>query len=125
MKQRPTFTLSLNVALILATSVLGLVGNYLSNLDDPPGYLRTLRTFAFPAFVIIVVILIAGQIVLHNVSNPKIARTDWDPNRPPYPGLEPFRENDTAVFFGRDQLIKDVVKRVIAAPTDPQNRITA
>ena len=26
---------------------------------------------------------------------------DWDPNRPPYPGLHAFEEADAAVFFGR------------------------
>jgi WD40 repeat protein len=29
----------------------------------------------------------------------------WDPDRSPYPGLEPFTSEDAAVFFGRDQEI--------------------
>ncbi|MEM9535017.1 MAG: TIR domain-containing protein [Cyanobacteria bacterium P01_E01_bin.45] len=27
---------------------------------------------------------------------------DWDPSRPPYPGLHSFDERDAAIFFGRD-----------------------
>lgn len=30
---------------------------------------------------------------------------DWDPNRPPYPGLLAFQEADAAVFFGRGEEI--------------------
>jgi hypothetical protein len=33
----------------------------------------------------------------------------WDPNRTPYPGLEPFDARDAAVFFGRDQEIARLV----------------
>ncbi|WP_422733830.1 hypothetical protein ACN26Y_28270 [Micromonospora sp. WMMD558] len=71
---------------------------------------------AIPAFFVIVVLLIAGQIVLHNMANPKINRREWDPGRPPYPGLEPYREGDAAVFYGRDQQISDIVRRLLSAP---------
>jgi len=30
---------------------------------------------------------------------------DWDPGRPPYPGLMAFEKEDAAVYFGRDQEI--------------------
>jgi hypothetical protein len=30
---------------------------------------------------------------------------DWDPHRPPYPGLLALQEQDAAIFFGRDQEI--------------------
>ncbi len=32
---------------------------------------------------------------------------DWDPNRPPYPGMLAFQEEDAAVFFGRDNEIRE------------------
>ena len=35
---------------------------------------------------------------------------DWDPTRSPYPGLEPFTDDDAAVFFGRDQEIARLVE---------------
>jgi hypothetical protein len=36
----------------------------------------------------------------------------WDPNRRPYPGLEPFAPEDAAVFFGRDQQIERLLELV-------------
>jgi AAA ATPase domain/WD domain, G-beta repeat len=45
----------------------------------------------------------------------------WDPNRRPYPGLEPFSTQDAAVFFGRDheierllELVKPILQRGVA-----------
>ncbi|MEV6862755.1 WD40 repeat domain-containing protein [Streptosporangium subroseum] len=123
MKRRPGIQLYLNIALILATSLLGLAGNYLTNLDEPPAYLQVLRSVAIPAFIIIVVLLVVGQIVLDIVMNPTVKRSNWDPYRPPYPGLEPYREEDSAVFFGRDQQIADVVKQLLAASVDARERL--
>jgi hypothetical protein len=36
----------------------------------------------------------------------------WDPNRRPYPGLEPFAPQDAAVFFGRDDEIERLLELV-------------
>jgi hypothetical protein len=46
---------------------------------------------------------------------------DWDGSRPPYPGLLAFKEEDAAIFFGRDDAIQqglDVLNRLnrLAAP---------
>jgi hypothetical protein len=35
---------------------------------------------------------------------------DWDPTRPPYPGLMAFQEQDAAVYFGRDEAIQSGVE---------------
>ncbi|MFF3325280.1 TIR domain-containing protein [Streptomyces sp. NPDC002889] len=37
---------------------------------------------------------------------------DWDPGRPPYPGLSAYRPEDAAVFFGRSDLIRDLLGRI-------------
>lgn len=123
MKRQRAVALYLNVALILATSLLGLIGNYLTNLNEPPTYLRWLQSVAIPAFIAIVLLLVVGQIVLHTMTNPKVRRSDWDPRRLPYPGLEPFREEDSAVFFGRDQQTSDVVRRMLGASAEPRERL--
>lgn len=39
---------------------------------------------------------------------------DWDPTRPPYPGLLSFDSADAAIFFGRDDDILRVIERVNA-----------
>ncbi len=36
----------------------------------------------------------------------------WNPERPPYPGLQPFDEEDAAVFFGRDDDVRRVIERL-------------
>jgi hypothetical protein len=41
-----------------------------------------------------------------------IVRGQWHAERSPYPGLFCFEEDDAAVFFGREQLIEDVLSRL-------------
>ncbi len=36
----------------------------------------------------------------------------WDPNRPPYPGLLCFDQEDAAIFFGRDAEIRELIARL-------------
>lgn len=36
----------------------------------------------------------------------------YDPKRPPYPGLLAFQEEDAAVFFGRDDCIRDALDKL-------------
>ncbi|MGH8610305.1 MAG: toll/interleukin-1 receptor domain-containing protein, partial [Gammaproteobacteria bacterium] len=36
----------------------------------------------------------------------------WNPDRAPYPGLESFTEEDAAVFFGREDEVRDLFERV-------------
>jgi hypothetical protein len=36
----------------------------------------------------------------------------WDPARPPYPGLLSFDWEDAAVFFGRDEEIRELIERL-------------
>jgi hypothetical protein len=38
----------------------------------------------------------------------------WDPDRSPYPGLEPFSEADAAVYFGRDIEVQEGLDRLRA-----------
>jgi len=38
----------------------------------------------------------------------------WDPTRPPYPGLAALQEEDGAVYFGREQEIRQVIERLNA-----------
>jgi WD40 repeat protein len=39
---------------------------------------------------------------------------DWDPTRPPYPGLLAFAEADAAIYFGRDDDIRRLIERLNA-----------
>ena len=42
------------------------------------------------------------------------ASFDWDQKRPPYPGLAAFKAEDAAVFFGRTDLVDNLVSRIEA-----------
>ena len=46
------------------------------------------------------------------------SRPRWHVDRPPYPGLAAFGPDDVAIFFGRNQEIRDIVDRV--NPTVPR-----
>ena len=37
---------------------------------------------------------------------------NWDPSRPPYPGLRAFEPEDAGVFFGREDEIKELMGRL-------------
>jgi WD40 repeat protein len=39
---------------------------------------------------------------------------EWDPARPPYPGLLAFEKEDAAVFFGRDDDVRRLIERLNA-----------
>jgi len=41
-----------------------------------------------------------------------IARGSWDRSRSPYPGLLSFEEQDAAIFFGREQLVEDILSKL-------------
>jgi TIR domain/AAA ATPase domain len=41
----------------------------------------------------------------------------WDANRPPYPGLLAFQEQDAAIYFGRDDDIRRLIERLNARHT--------
>ena len=40
------------------------------------------------------------------------ASAHWDRSRGPYPGLRSFEAGDAGVFFGRDEAVGDVIKRL-------------
>lgn len=48
---------------------------------------------------------------------------DWDPARPPYPGMVPFEEADAAVYFGRDPEIAQVRASLIGMARFPDPRM--
>jgi Tol biopolymer transport system component len=49
----------------------------------------------------------------------------WDANRSPFPGLEAFTEEDSAVFFGRNAEITELVERLHPVVAGQANRLVA
>ena len=50
---------------------------------------------------------------------------EWDAQRPPYPGLLAFEEEDAAIYFGRDDDIRHVIERLNARRVQGGGRLVA
>ena len=50
---------------------------------------------------------------------------DWDPQRPPYPGLLAFEKDDAAIYFGRDDEINRLIEQLNACRTQGGRKLIA
>ncbi|MGA5702342.1 eIF2A-related protein [Peterkaempfera bronchialis] len=126
MRRRRSLELSLQVLLVLVASLLGIVTNYATNVDDVPLVLHVLQRVAVPAIGLLIVALVVGQVAVYRLENPAPQpRPGWDRGRVPYPGLDAFTEAEAAVFFGRDVEIADVTRRLHETPPRPVDRFVA
>jgi len=50
---------------------------------------------------------------------------EWDPKRPPYPGLPAFEREDAAVYFGRDAEVRELIDHLRARRTMGGARMVA
>jgi len=121
---RRSLTLGLLLVLALVSVLLNVVTNDLSNgsADSLPAF-RVLREWSLPALAVLVAVLLAGQALLFLLERP--SRRRWNARRPPYPGLEPFTEEDAAVFFGREAETRELVGRVSPAVAHTAHRFVA
>ena len=53
------------------------------------------------------------------------ANAHWDPSRSPFPGLRSFEAADAGVFFGRDDAVGDVIKRLEYLEMTPDGNLLA
>ncbi|MGV9642905.1 nSTAND1 domain-containing NTPase [Streptomyces sp. NPDC003514] len=103
----------MDVLVMLVGALLGIATNYATGeADHVPWPLRVLREWSVPLVGVALVLLVAGQVWLHLLERPAAIKRSWDSTQPPYPGLEPFTEDDAGVFFGRDREIRDLVGRL-------------
>jgi hypothetical protein len=110
MKRRHKLTVMLQIALVLVASLLAAAINYATK--NAPLLLTTLRRFAIPGVVVLIVALIFGNAMAFRLENPPLPRLVWDRRRIPYPGLDAFTEEDAAVFFGREVQSADLTRRL-------------
>jgi WD40 repeat protein len=104
--------LVVDVLIMVVGALLGIATNYATNDTHVPWPLRVLREWSVPLVGVALVLLVAGQVWLYLLERPAAIRRKWNAAQPPYPGLEPFTEDDAGVFFGRDQEIRDLVGRL-------------
>jgi WD40 repeat protein len=117
--------LPLQVLLFLLVTLLGMAtGNLTRSTDALPWGLEFLRRQSLP-LAGITVVLIIGVMVWQHRAEQRPARPVWDSDRSPFPGLEAFTEQDSAVFFGRDPEIAELVDRLHPVVPAQVNRLVA
>ncbi|TDQ55404.1 WD40 repeat domain-containing protein [Actinorugispora endophytica] len=122
MRRRQRLGLLLQLFLVLAASLLGVVTNYATNDGNAPFPLNILERAALPGLALLLVALVIGHFVAYRLENPPDPELTWDRSRIPFPGLEAFNEDEAAVFFGRDVQISEVVRRLHESGTDTPAR---
>ncbi|MFE0455471.1 hypothetical protein ACFW2D_30225 [Streptomyces sp. NPDC058914] len=87
----------MQILLALVACLLGIVTNYASSKDDAPGALEMIQRWSVPAIPTAGVAMVVGQVVVDRLENPAPAPSEWPRDRIPYPGLDAFGEDETAV----------------------------
>jgi WD40 repeat protein len=120
--------LPVQVLLFLLVTLLGVVTGILTNNPKAlPWGLEFLPRWSLPLAGIIV-LLIIGVMVWQHRAEERLAlptRPVWDSDRSPFPGLEAFTEQDSAVFFGRDAEITELLDRLHPVVAAAANRLVA
>jgi WD40 repeat protein len=124
MSRRTLTSLSVVLVLALVSVLLELVINAMAS--GPPGsepVLRVMQRWALPALAVLIAALLLGQGVLFFLERP--SRRTWTARRSPYPGLEPFGEEDAGVFFGRDAETRELLDRLSPTVAHEAHRFVA
>ncbi|MFJ8696717.1 nSTAND1 domain-containing NTPase [Streptomyces roseolilacinus] len=119
---RHRIQVALQVMLALVACLLGIVTNYATSTDDAPWLLEVIRRGSVPAIGLLVVAMVVGQVVVYRLENPAPAQTQWPRDRIPYPGLDPYDEDEAAVYFGREAQAAELTRRLHAAAPRPEDR---
>jgi AAA ATPase domain len=102
-------------------------GNLTKNPGALPWGLEILRRQSLP-LAGVTVLLIIGVMVWQHRTEERLALPvvgGWDSDRSPFPGLEAFTERDSAVFFGRDAEITELLDRLHPVVAARANRLVA
>ncbi len=117
--------LPLEVLSLLLATLLGVAIGDLTNGTGPlPWGLDFLQRQSLPLAGATVLLMI-GVMVWQRRTEERSARPVWDSDRSPFPGLEAFTEQDSAVFFGRDAEITELLERLHPVVAGQANRLIA
>ncbi len=118
--------LLVQVLLFLLVTLLGVAtGNLTNSTGALPWGLELLRRQSLPLAGVTVLLIIGVMVWQHRVEERLAlpARPVWDSDRSPFPGLEAFTEQDSAVFFGRDTEITELLDRLHPVVAAQANRL--
>ena len=113
----------LQIALALVACLLGITTNYATSTDEAPWVLQVIQRFSVPAIGLLVVAMVVGQVVVYRLENPAPPQVDWPRDRVPYPGLDAYDEDESAVYFGREAQAAELARRLHTAETRPADRL--
>ncbi|MFI0479157.1 AAA family ATPase [Actinomadura sp. 9N215] len=102
-RQGPVFP---GYLMILLVALLGLA------LQVSPQTTNVVQKWALPVIVLCMLLIPLVLAWEKGQERRNLARPVWKGDRPPYPGLDAFTEDDDAVFFGRDGEIQELVERL-------------
>jgi WD40 repeat protein len=125
---RKSSPLPVQVLLFLLVTLLGIATGNLNNRPGAlPWGLEFVRRQSLPLAGIIVLLIIGVMVWQHRAEQRSAlpARPVWDSDRLPFPGLEAFTEQDSAVFFGRDAEIAELLDRLHPVIPGQANRLIA
>jgi hypothetical protein len=115
--------LPVQVLLFLLVTLLGIAtGNLTKSASALPWGLEFLRQQSLP-LAGVTALLIIGVMVWQHRAEQRSARPVWDSDRSPFPGLEAFTEEDSAVFFGRDVEVAELLDRLHPVVPAQANRL--
>jgi hypothetical protein len=120
--------LPVRVLLFLLVTLLGVATGSLNNSTGAlPWGLEFLRRQSLPLAGITLLLIIGVMIWQHRVEERQAlpARPVWDSDRSPFPGLEAFTEQDSAVFYGRGAEIAELLDRLHPVVAAQVNRLVA
>ncbi len=115
-------SLTLQLSLLVVAVLLEVTTSLATDAATNSGLFTWVQAIAGPALIVLLLVLIGGNALILWWENPRTPRPAWGGDRSPYPGLSAFTEQDAAVFFGRDELATDLVRRLHVLTTDPAAR---
>ncbi|MEV6813094.1 AAA family ATPase [Micromonospora sp. NPDC051296] len=115
-------SLTLQLSLLVVAVLLEVTTSLATDAASNSGVFTWVEAIAGPALIILLLVLIGGNALILWWENPRTSKPVWNGDRSPYPGLSAFTEQDAAVFFGRDDLAADLVRRMHVLTADPTAR---
>jgi WD40 repeat protein len=119
-------SLLVSLSLILLVVFVDVVVQLLtSDISHLPSVLQIARRWSLPLLGVTVLLLVAGTVWQYLAEHPLPVTSTWVGQRPPYPGLEAFIEQDAGVFFGREPQIVELLDRLHPMLADRAHRFVA
>ncbi|GAB3864339.1 hypothetical protein GCM10029963_74590 [Micromonospora andamanensis] len=115
-------SLTLQLSVLLLAVLLEVTTSLATDAAAGSGLFAWVEVIAGPALIVLLLVLVGGNALILWWENPRTPKPTWDGDRSPYPGLSAFTEQDAAVFFGRDELAADLVRRMHQLTADAEAR---